>query len=266
MVKKRSKKRESFRRIYREDLKRDLNVPEMGEHIVKSFQMIFKNWKLFLPLLLMAMVILLLTVGTTGFLKEAAGVFIVLVFLILWLVTIWFARQIMAKHKVKFRDGLYNAMTPLISTFVVFAVAIVECIPIFLLVIAYSAAIETGFLTAPFYALLFWVFAALMVTISCYLLSSSLIALLAVTVPGVYPFKALVMATELMRGRKVRFVLRILVLVLVLGVIFTAIVLPLSALKVPPEVLSIIVELLACFGIIYMATYLYIYYRYLLNQ
>ena len=57
MVKKRSKKRESFRRIYREDLKRDLNVPEMGEHIVKSFQMIFKNWKLFLPLLLMAMVI-----------------------------------------------------------------------------------------------------------------------------------------------------------------------------------------------------------------
>ena len=149
MVKKRSKKRESFRRVYREDLKRDLNVPEMGEHIVKSFQMIFKNWKLFLPLLLMAMVILLLTVGTTGFLKEAAGVFIVLVFLILWLVTIWFARQIMAKHKVKFRDGLYNAMTPLIPTFVVFAVAIVECIPIFLLIIAYSAAIETGFLTAP---------------------------------------------------------------------------------------------------------------------
>ena len=266
MAKTRSKKRESFRRAYREDLKRDLKVPGVGEHIVKSFQMIFKGWKLFLPLLLVGVAILLLTVGTTGFLKEAAGVFIVLVFLILWLVTIWLVRQIMAGHKVKLRDGLYNAMTPLISTFVVLVVVIVECVPIFLIVIAYSAAMETGFLTAPFYALLFWGFVAVMVTISGYLLSSSLIALLAVTVPGVYPFKALVMAAELMRGRKVRFVLRILALVLVLAVIFAVIVLPLSSLGVPAEVLAVVVEIVGCFGCIYLSVYLYLYYRWVLDN
>ena len=258
--------RRSFKRVERKELKRDLNVLVASEHLARSFQMIFKNWKLFLPLIVIAMGVLLLTVGTTGFFKETAGVFYVVVFLMLWLTTIWLLRQIMAKHKIKLRDGLYNSMTPLIATFVVFVVVIIECIPIFLFIIAYAAAIETGFLTMPFYALLFWGFAGLMFLISGYLLSSSLIALLAVTTPGVYPFKALVMASELMRGRKLRFILRLLVLVLVLMVIFAVVVFPLSAMKVPMEVLTVVVEVLGCFGVVYIATFLYIYYRSLLNN
>lgn len=257
--------RQSFKRIERKELKRDLNVPGASEHIVRSFQMIFKKWKLFLPLVVIGVLVLLLTVGATGFFNETAGVFIVVVILILWLTTIWLVRQVMAKHKVSLRDGLYNAMAPLISTFVVFAVAVVECVPIFLFVIFYAAAMETGFLTTPFYALLFWGFAGLMFTISGYLLSSSLIALLAVTTPGVYPFRALVMASELMRGRKLRFILRLLALCLVLAVIVGVVVLPLSALKVPMEVLAVVMEVLGCFGVVYVAVYLYIYYRWLLD-
>lgn len=266
MAKKRSKKRESFRRVYRDELKRDFEAPSMSEHIVRSFQMIFKNWKLFLPLGLIGVLILVLTVGVTGFFKETAGVFEVLVFLILWLTTLFLVRQIMAKNKVSLRDGLYNSMAPLIPTFMIFVVMILECMPIFLFVIAYSAAIETEFLAAPFYALLFWGFAGLMFIISGYLLSSSLMTLLAVTVPGVYPFKALIMVTELMRGRKIKFVLRLMVLILVLGIIFSAIVLPLSAIHIPPEVLAVIVEFLACYGVIYTAIYLYIYYRSMLKN
>ena len=172
----------------------------------------------------------------------------------------------MAGHKVGLRDGLYNAMAPLVSTFVIFAVVLVECIPIFLLVIAYSAAMETGFLTMPFYALLFWGFAAVMVLIAGYLLPTALVALLAVTVPGVYPFKALMMAAELMKGRKVRFVLRLLALLLVLAVIFAVVILPLSSLGVPAEVLAVVVEIVGCFGCIYLAVYLYLYYRWILDN
>lgn len=264
MVKKLSK-RKSFRRVYREDLKRELDVPGVGEHIARSFQMVFKNYKLFLPLVVLGVVLLLLTVGATGLFNETAGVFVILVSLMLWLTTIWLIRQIMAGHKVSLRDGLYNAMGPLVSSFVVFAVVLVECTPIFLVVIAYSAAIETGFLAAPFYALLFWGFAAVMIMISGYLLSASLVALLAVTAPGVYPFKALMMASELMRGRKMRFMIRILALGLLLLMIFTLVILPLSSLGVPAEVLAVVVEIVGCFGVVYMATYFYIYYRWLLE-
>lgn len=270
MAKKRFKNKsqnphKSFRRSYREDYVRDLNVPGMGEQIVRSFQMIFKNYKLFLPLIVLGVAVYALTGGVAGVFNETAGVFAVVVGLTLWLTTIFLVRQKMAKNKVNLRDGLYNAMTPLIATFVVFAVVAAQCIPIALLVIADAAAIQTGFLNTPFYALLFLGFAALMITLSGYLLSSSLIALVAVTAPGLYPFRALVMASELMMGRRIRFILRIIALGLVLAMIWAVILLPLAMWKLPEVVLAVAATTLACFSVVYTAIYLYIYYRYLLE-
>ena len=39
----------SFKRSYREDYQRDLEVPGIMYHIFASFKIVFKNWKLFLP-------------------------------------------------------------------------------------------------------------------------------------------------------------------------------------------------------------------------
>ena len=196
---------------------------------------------------------------------ETTAVFTILIFLMIWLTTIFLVRHIKAGHKVTLRDGLYNAMTPLLSSLVVFVVIVVECIPLFLLVIAYSAAVETEFLTMPFYALMFFAFAGLMLTLSGYLLSSSLIALLAVSAPGMYPMEALATASELMMGRRIRFILRVIALLLVVGVICAVFILPLAIFKVPMGVISIIAAFVGCFGAIYVTIYLYLYYRYLLD-
>lgn len=255
----------SFHRTYREGCTRELNVPGTGQHIYESFQMIFANWKLFLPLLLISAATLVLTVGVTDFFSTTAGVFYVVVALTLWLVTIFLVRQKMAGHEVGLRDGLYNAMAPLIAVFVVLAVVAIECVPIILVVVAYSAAVQTEFLAMPFYAILFWGFAALMVTVSGYLLSSSLIALVAVTAPGIYPLKALQMATELMMGRKIKFLIRILVLIFVLLVMWGVVILPLAALKVPEVVMVVAGMTLGCFSCIYVSCYIYLYYRWMLD-
>lgn len=273
MVKQNSKKKlrsklqqssphKSFRRTYREDYARDLNVPGMGQHIYESFTMFFKNWKIFVPLVLIATVIMALVMSG---LTETVAVFAVLVFLVTWLTTIFVVRHVKAGHKVTLRDGLYNAMTPLVSSLVVFIVAVIESVPIILVIFAYSAAIETNFLTMPFYALLFFVFAGLMISLSGYLLSSSLIALIAVSAPGLYPWRAMMTSAELIMGRRIRFILRLIALALVLGAIWGIIVLPLAALKLPMEVLSAIMALLGCFSATYATIYLYLYYRYLLD-
>ena len=241
---------------------RELNAPGMGQHIYESFTMMFKNWKIFVPLILIATVIMVLVMGA---LTETVAVFAVLVFIMIWLTSIFVVRHIMAGHKVTLRDGLYNAMTPLISSLVVFVVVLIESVPIMLVVIVYSAAVQTGFLTMPFYALLFFVFAGLLIVLSAYLLSSSLIALIAVSAPGLYPWKALVTATELMMGRRIRFILRLIALIFVLGVIWGVIIVPLAALKLPVEVLSVIMALIGCFSATYATIYLYLYYRYLLD-
>ncbi len=308
----------SFRRSYREDYKRDIEVPGIMYHIFATFRVIFKNWKLFLPLLIIVVVMTAVLVGlmseasyqqfqsildqtteeigsgnigsfakaglllvstvTTGGLSsessEAKTIFIVLIFLIIWLVTIFIVRHRLAGHKIKLRDGLYNAMTPLISTFVVFAVAVIQCIPIFILIIVYSAAVQTEFLATPFYALVFFIFAALMLLLSGYLLSSSLIALVAVSAPGLYPFKALHTASDLMMGRRIKFILRLIALIFALAIIWVIVMLPLILIDLGMKnfewtqgipFVPICLSVMTCFTCIYVTVYLYMYYRWMLN-
>ena len=308
----------SFRRSYREDYKRNIEVPGVMHHIFATFKMIFENWKLFLPLLVIVVTmaavligvmsessyqqfqtildqtteevgtgdigsfakagLLLISTVTTGGLSgessEAKTVFVVLIFLIIWLVTIFIIRHRLAKHRIKLRDGLYNAMTPLISTFVVFAVAVIQCIPIFLLIIVYSAAVQTEFLATPFYALVFFIFAAVMLLLSGYLLSSSLIALVAVSAPGLYPLKALHTASDLMMGRRIKFILRIVALIFALAVIWVIVMLPLILFDLGMKnfewtkeipFVPICLTTMTCFTGIYITAYLYLYYRWMLD-
>jgi hypothetical protein len=308
----------TFRRSYREDYSRDLEVPGITYHIFAALRIIFKNWKLFLSFLIIVVVLnavlvgimsestytqfqdvldetsvqvaggdignvakaglLLISTVTTGGLSgessEAAVVFGVIIFLIIWLVTIFLLRHRLAGHKVKLRDGLYNATTPLISTFVVFAVAVVQCIPIFLLIIVFSAAVQTDFLATPFYALVFFIFAALMILLSGYLLSSSLIALVAVSAPGLYPLKALNAASDLMMGRRVKFILRLVALIIAVAIMWVIVMLPLIVFDLWMKTfewtagipfIPVCLNVMTCFTAIYITAYLYLYYRWMLD-
>ena len=239
--------------------------------VAATFRFIFANLKLFLPLLLVAVVICALTSGMS---EDAVVVLMVMAFLILWLTTLFFARKVMGGKKVCFRDGLYNAMTPLVSTLLVFVVLAVQCIPILLLIIGYSAAVETNLFGNMFYGSLFVLFALLMVVISGYLLSGTFMGLIAVSAPGMYPLGALRLAHELMVGKRVQFVLRMFVMILVLVLIGVVVagpgVLIDLALKswagvVLPMLVPIFVMIAACMAVIYMTVYLYIYYRELLE-
>jgi hypothetical protein len=287
-------------------------------HSAVTFRVIFKNWKLFLPLIVIAVVaavafiglmnestyqqfqtvldqtteqmekgdigvvaksgLLLISTVTTGGLSseasESGTVFAVLIFLILWLTTIFILRHRLAGRKIKLRDALYNAMTPLVSSFVVFVVAVIQCIPIFILIIVYSAAVQTEFLATPFYALIFFIFAALMILLSGYLLSSSLMAMVAVSAPGLYPMQALRTASELMMGRRVKFVLRLVGLIFVLAITWVAVMLPLIVFDlfmkqfewthgVPFVPVCLLV--MTCFTGVYISAYLYLYYRWILG-
>lgn len=305
----------SFRRSYREDYQREVNAPGLLNHAMTTFGVIFKHWKTFLPfILLMAGLyivlvglmseefyqglqdtidsandqpignfaksgLLLLSTITTGGLttgKDDIGfLFTIILFLIMWLVTIYLLRKWYAGAKPKLRDGLYNALTPLLSTLLVFVVIFIQCIPAMLVAITLSAAQVTGFLSTPFYALVYFIFAALMISITAYLLSSSLIALVAVTVPGVYPVAALTTASDLMASRRIKLIIRVIYLLLVAVVIYIITMLPIMLIdlwlkgiwswlaNVPIVPFCLLV--VTCFVFIYATTYLYRYYRWLLD-
>ena len=310
-------KHKSFKRSYREDYIRDLEVHGIMQHILHSFKLIFENWKIFLPFLFIMVILMIAMVGLmsentyTGikdvidetaaenganigtFAKSAillfstvftgglsadatagAGVVVALLFLIIWLVSIFVIRHKMAGNKISLRDALYNSLSPLLSTFVVFVVAVVQAIPIIILVIAYSAAVETHFLDTPFYAILFLVFAGLMLLLSSYLLSSTIIALIAVSAPGMYPLEALKLSSEVMAGRRIRFVFRMIALVIILIAIWFIVMMPLILFDLFMKqfewtsfipFIPICLVFMSCFTGIYVAVYFYTYYRFMLK-
>lgn len=223
--------------------------------------------------------LLLMSTITTGGLDSGMGevqvVFMLLLFLIMWLVTIYLVRHFLAGGKPKLRDGLYNALAPLISTLLVFVVIFVQAIPIMLVIITYSAAVATNFLSTPFYALVYFIFAALMILISTYLFSSSVIALVAVTAPGVYPMRALFSASDLMSGRRTKLIVRVIYLLIVVALIYVVVMTPIILLDLwfksmwewiyGIPIVPFCMLVVTCFVFIYATTYLYRYYRWLLD-
>ncbi|MBR5620918.1 hypothetical protein IKW75_00285 [Candidatus Saccharibacteria bacterium] len=311
-------KHRSFRRSYHEDYDRPFEAPGLLAHAITSFKVIFRNWKLFLPLTLLIVVLNIALVGlmnedtfvafqnsvnettagvkngevgtfaksglllistiTTGGLStgtEAQQIFSFLLFLITWLVVIYSLRHILSSEApIKLRDALYNALAPFISTLIVAAIIFIEAIPLMIVIITYAAAVNTNFLSTPFYALIYVIFAGLLITLSTYLISSSLVALIAVSAPGLYPIKAIRTASNLLSGRRIKFIIRVLYLIVVVGVFWALIMTPLIALDLVVKstgafkgfpFVSIELLIMTCFTAIYATTYLYLFYRKMLD-
>ena len=316
----RLKLHKSFRRSYREDYRRDLNAPGLVQHAWSTLKIIFKNWKLFLPLLVMVVamniilvgllsedtyktfqdtldesykslqngelgrvaksgLLLISTVSTGGLtrgMNEVQQVFAVLLIALTWLVTIYYLRHLLAGNKPRFRDGIYNACTPLISSLLVIALIFVHLVPIFIFIIAYSAAITTGFLETPLYAFVFWLFGGLLLLLSAYLLPVSITSLVAVSVPGIYPMTAINASTDLLQGRRTKFIIRIIFAIIFLAVIWVIVLLPLLwldlLLKEHFEWLagfpfaSLCLQIMTTFTAIYLTAYIYLFYRRMLDD
>ncbi|MBR3164341.1 hypothetical protein IKF15_03540 [Candidatus Saccharibacteria bacterium] len=310
----------SFRRSYREDYDRPLKAPGLVSHAVSTLKIVFKNWKLFLPLLCIVVganivvgglmdedtyttiqdsleesnealqygelgrlaksSMLLISTVTTGGLKnnlsDVQKLIAILLFIVVWLVVIFVLRHLFAGNHPKLRDALYNAMTPFISTLLVIALIFVHLLPIMFFVILYSTARDTDFLSQPLYAFVFWVFGALLILLSCHLLPVSILSLVAVSVPGIYPLPAIHAATDLIQGRRTQFIIRILFMILFLAVIWVIIMVPLNYIDLVAKdhiefiegipFIPLCLQIMTTFSAIYVTAYIYLFYRRMLDD
>jgi hypothetical protein len=216
------------------------------------------------------------TGGLTNGMTEVQVIFLVLIFLAIWLTAIYLSRQVRAGHKLKLRDGLYNSMGPFISTLIVLLVTLVFLVPIFILIITYSAAVTTGFLDTPFYAFGYFVFAALLIALSAYLLPGAIMALVAVTTPGIYPFTALNLSFDLVISRRISIFIRIIFFLLFLALMWVVCLLPIILLDMWMKssldiftgfpIVPFFLALMTVFSFIYMAVYFYLMYRRFLDD
>jgi len=138
--------------------------------------------------------------------------------------------------------------------------------------IGYNAAVSTGIIEgggAP--AMAFWVAAALLAILSLFWITSSLFAMVIVTLPGMYPFKALKTAGDIMLGRRVKILLRWVWMLLVVLVAWAVIIIPTILLDMGVKslwpaiqwlpIVPFVMLLTAAGSTIWIATYVYLLYR-----
>lgn len=167
------------------------------------------------------------TGGSLQTLSEVQQLYAALLTLFGWLTVIWLLRNILAGHKVNVRDGIYNAGAPIVPILIISLLALFQLLPFALALIGYSAASTTGLLDSGVEAMLFWVFAGLMTGLSLYWITSTFFAMIIATLPGMYPYKAIRIASDLVIGRRLRVLFRILWMVLILVFAWGIVMIPL---------------------------------------
>lgn len=209
--------------------------------------------------------------GISETLTEGQQVYAVLIGLMTWLTTVWLLRNILASKVVKLRDGLYNSGASILSSFLVFLMIIIQLLPLAIALIGYSAASSTGLLNGGVEAMLFWLAAGLLTMLSIYWVTGTFLALVAVTLPGMYPFQAIQVAGDLVTGRRVKILFR--VAWLILGILLTWIVVGVPVVLLDTwlkglwpaiewlPVVPVFMLVLSSLTIVWSASYVYLLYR-----
>jgi hypothetical protein len=221
---------------------------------------------------------LLLAAGATGNFGSTqtdtqgqSQIYSVFIGLLVWLTTVWLLRVLLTGRKPKMRDGLYNAGAPIVPTFLVSLVVVVQLLPVAFAVFAYNAAAASGLLEGGVEAMLFWTVAGLLTLLSLYWVTSTMMALVIVTLPGMYPMQALRTAGDLVIGRRMRILLRLLWMLGVVVIAWICIAIPVilfdgwlksewtggASLPLVP----IMLLLLSSLSVVWMASYVYLLYR-----
>jgi hypothetical protein len=198
-----------------------------------------------------------------------------LLFLYGWLTLVWLLRRIVGGDgtKLKLRDGLYAGGSPVLATMAVLLVILVQLLPFAIVLLAYASVTSAGWINTGIQIenMAAWCALAVAAVMTLYWICSSFIALIIVTLPGMYPFRAVRAAGDLVIGRRLKLVLRLLFMVLPVALMWLLILIPAILLDgwlklTWQPLVPIVVLFLTTLTIIWCATYIYLLYRKLVDD
>jgi hypothetical protein len=192
-----------------------------------------------------------------------------LLMLLFVLMIMWMARHITAGEKVTMRQALYSAPAPLVPVTLVLVVISLQTLPAAIGMYLYTLATTQGYVDGGPVAMVFALLTFLLATLSLYWIINSIIGLVIVTLPGMYPMVALSSAKQLVLGRRFSILLRLSGLILGVVLLWAAVLLPLLLLDkfVHLDALPLIpvaLQFLTTASLLVSSLYLYRLYRSLL--
>ncbi|MEO6513843.1 MAG: hypothetical protein ABIR37_04105 [Candidatus Saccharimonadales bacterium] len=200
------------------------------------------------------------TSGNTS--NSTGGAYQTFLLLIMSLAVIWALRMTLAGEAFRLRDSFYKGMYPLVPFLLVFVVIGLQLLPLVIGAGIYSLVVSSGIAVNAFQQILWGIGCAALVALSLYWLTASLFALYIVTLPNMTPRKALRSARELIRGRRLSVLRKLLFLPLALFLAAIVIMLPVILLAAP--LAQWLFFLLTMCSLVVVHAYMYTVYRELL--
>jgi hypothetical protein len=207
-----------------------------------------------------------ITGAFNGNLSETQQFLAVFLAVLFWLAIIWALRMRFADKAIKARDALYNSGAPLVSYLFLMFFIVLQLTPGAVSIGVFTVGQAGGYFQGGVEVMAFAAVAALLVCLSIYWVAGSLVAMVIVTLPQMYPWRAMRIAGELAWFRRLRLLGHTLNIGLTLFLLWAVLLLPtllidawlrLDWLPLVP----IMVQILGAFTIVYLGTYVYRLYR-----
>lgn len=186
----------------------------------------------------------------------------VVVGLAMSLIFIWSIRHLVNKRKIKARDAIYQGLGPFVPFVLILLVITLESIPALIMSFLYNTAKATNLLTTGFENFVFFLVLALIVLLCLYWATSAIIALYIVTLPGMYPMKALRSAKKLVMFRRFEVFRKIVALPILLLIVYGIVLVAVVVIK--PTGLVLTIDIITVITLPLFHTYMYKVYRALL--
>lgn len=159
---------------------------------------------------------------------QAGSVYQALLFVVLSLVIIWTLRQSYdGRRQVSAKQAFYQSLTPLVPYTLVWLVILLQLVPALIGTTLYGLVISNGIAVGWLENILWLLFFVILVSLSIFLLSSSLLASYIVTLRGIEPMQAFRSARKLVKFRRFMIIRKVLFLPFALSVGAVIIFLPL---------------------------------------
>lgn len=218
------------------------------------------------PFEVFALLIAILGGAQNTTLSEMQITFTVIIYLFAWLVVIWLLRHLLAGTYVKLRDGLYNAGAPVLSTLTIGIVALLQLVPLAVVMALFSLMSVNGTLNGVLLVSFAIVLLIASIVVSLYWLVGTLFAAVIVTIQGTYPVAALRSSKRLMKGLRLRILVRLVWLAVVCILAFVVSITPFVIFDhlfgLTESLLVIAAIQLVSFAVFtYAVTYIYLLYR-----
>jgi hypothetical protein len=158
-------------------------------------------------------------VGESSNISQTGAAYGTFLFLIFSLAVIWLLRATYEGKKIRTRDGFYKGMYGLIPVTLIYALMIIQLLPVAFGGLVYSIVSLNGLAINIVEKSLIWMILGALIFWSLYMLSLTVQAVYIASLPEVTPMQALRQAKKIVKGRRLKVMTRIVAGALVYGIV-----------------------------------------------